>query len=116
MSPTNNHLLQCTSCYVHTDLKTVLPAGRCHAEGVEPTRVRQDQRRASSCAHLTELKCGGGFDLLGCSLERERPIRIPQIKISEPNRIKLGAIDAELVSRTVLRDLFYPAFATAHAQ
>lgn len=47
---------------------------------------------------------------------RERLVRIPQIKISEPNRVKLGAIDAELVSRTVLRDLFYPAFATAHAQ
>lgn len=54
--------------------------------------------------------------MLGCSLVRERLVRIPQIKISEPNRIKLGAIDAELVSRTVLRDLFYPAFATAHAQ
>lgn len=108
--------LQCSSCYVHTDLETVLPAGTRYAEGAGPTRVRQDHRRASSCAHPTELECGSGFDLLGSSLERERLVRIPEIKISEPNRIKLGAIDAELVSRTVPRDGFYPAFATAHAQ
>ncbi|SPO43647.1 uncharacterized protein PSANT_01332 [Moesziomyces antarcticus] len=92
--------LQCSSCYVHTDLETVLPAGTRYAEGAGPTRVRQDHRRASSCAHPTELECGSGFDLLGSSLERERLVRIPEIKISEPNRIKLGAIDAELVSRT----------------